>query len=145
MQPPVQGMEPKLLFVYGTLRHDIGHANFAGEGQVVGLGHAYGTMYTTGHFPCVVPSDDTVFTGQLLSFEHMPDGQWIDTLRRLDQYEGAPYLFHRVVAPVFLEEENMVVQAQMYMFTDVERATKLLTPVPSGDWKEAMRSWTPTM
>lgn len=141
MQPITGNIEPKLLFVYGTLRHDIGSAMQASEGQVVGIGYAQGAMYTTGHFPCVIPSEDTVFTGQLLSFEHMPDGQWIDTLRRLDNYEAVPYLFHRVLVDVMLEDSEEPIKAQTYMFTDVKRVLQTLHPVPSGDWKDEMRSW----
>lgn len=131
-------LDPKRLFVYGTLRHDIGSSTAAIEGQVVGLGTTPGALFTTGHFPAAIPDSIHRVVGQVLSFEHMDDGQWLDQLRRLDAYEAAPDLFNRRTVDVTLMDGSTV-EAQAYFFTDTQRLTRSCDPISSGDWAEEIK------
>ena len=97
------------LFVYGTLKRGrrahglLGGQEFLGEARTV-PGYR---LYDSGSFPCLKadPGGTGRFQGELWRVDVM-------TLRRLDEFEGAPHLFRR--GPIVLEGIASPVEAYYY-------------------------------
>src|SRR5258707_7403100 len=98
------------LFVYGTLRSEVGHSahkyisscfSFAGVAVVKGK------LYDLGEYPGAVPSNEDVFvTGEL--YEISDEAVFSRAIAQLDEYEGLDEensktaLFRREVVTVFI-------------------------------------------
>jgi gamma-glutamylcyclotransferase (GGCT)/AIG2-like uncharacterized protein YtfP len=98
------------LFVYGTLRRDIGNSMFhllARHARLVGYGRIRGRLWDLGDYPGVVLStdDDRWVRGEVYAIDNEND-----VLARLDEYEGCgpqdprPHEFERVMCEVRLDD-----------------------------------------
>ncbi|MCC6907674.1 MAG: gamma-glutamylcyclotransferase [Phycisphaerales bacterium] len=137
--------EPRLLFVYGTLRRGGGqpaaqrlhrHATFAGEAVISGR------LYDEGRYPAAVPESAVgeSIHGELFEL-HEPDHCW----PWLDAYEGyrpadaAGSLFIRRLAQT--RQATGVRQAWVYWYN---RSTEGLARIPTGTYvtPQALRALT---
>lgn len=127
----------KNLFVYGTLRSDIGHAHqrTVGNGTNLGFGTIPGKMYSAGAYPCVVPATDgSVVKGEIISFSDMSDEQWKQALSALDGYECVPTLYTREEITVRCEDGSLT-RAWVYIYA---RNPNDMSLIPSGDWSDGV-------
>lgn len=124
----------KRIFVYGTLRTDIGHGDRYHPDDVTPA-KIPGKMLHLGHFPGVVPVDadkEASVRGQILHFESLSDEEWMKLVGRMDAYEGTPHLFRR--DKVWAEaEDGDSIQAQVYYYNNNRDRKRT---VDSGDWSE---------
>jgi gamma-glutamylcyclotransferase (GGCT)/AIG2-like uncharacterized protein YtfP len=124
-----------LLFVYGTLRSDSGHAMHAELARVadlVGKAVFRGRLYRVRHYPGAVGSDDPAdrVHGEVYRL-HGP----ARAIPALDEYEGyepgfASSGFERVQADVALASRDTV-RAWIYVY---RKPTRGLTRIVSGDF-----------
>ena len=147
-QPIVAGasviMRNRYLFVYGTLREDVGHEMYhvlASHAVFVGAATVRGELYSLGEYPGLVPSQDTtdLIKGELYeigtdALEH--------TLSVLDDYEGLgpgdplPHEYRRELVPVTLDDGRHL-DAWAYV---VNRSLEGLGRIRSGDFAEWRKS-----
>ncbi len=131
---------PQSLFVYGTLRTDLGPPSMRGDlpaDNSIGYAYlSYAKMYSVGSaYPAVVPSDnhEDVVHGQILSYEDYSEGDWKHILSGLDSYEGVPSLYTRELVNVTLSnDEATTADVWTYVYA---RGVDPLTPIENGDWK----------
>jgi gamma-glutamylcyclotransferase (GGCT)/AIG2-like uncharacterized protein YtfP len=131
------------LFVYGTLREDVGHemyhvlarnASFLGEATVVG------TLYDLGQYPGLVPDDGTkeTVTGELYRIQ---EAILDHTFEILDDYEGVgpndpmPHEYKREIIPVSLNDGRRL-DAWAYV---LNLSPEGLRKISSGDYREFRR------
>jgi gamma-glutamylcyclotransferase (GGCT)/AIG2-like uncharacterized protein YtfP len=123
------------LFVYGTLRGDLGHhaaALLARRAYAVGPGRLRGRLYDLGEYPAAVPSPDPAHRVRGLVYR-MEVGLSEVLLADLDRYEGAAY--RRELARVVLDDGQSVL-AWVYFYA---RTPPPGSTIPSGDYGEARR------
>lgn len=124
------------LFVYGTLRSDVGHKAhgfIARYFSLMGKAKVRGKLYDCIEFPAGLPDDGEHFiTGEL--YEIKDAAEFSEALRVLDEYEGSyddpnePTLFRRAQVNVLYNDEN--VQALIYWYN---RPVTGLKWISSGD------------
>lgn len=112
--------EQTYLFVYGSLRRDVGHplhAVLAEHVAFVGCGTFQGKLYDLGPYPGAVPSEDEadIVVGEVYAL-HDPER----VLAVLDRYEGCandppPTEFRREKAMITLEK-GVRVAAWIYLY-----------------------------
>ena len=132
--------EQTYLFVYGTLRRDVGHplhAVLAEHATFVGCGTFQGKLYDLGAYPGAVPSENAtdVVAGEVYAL-HDPER----VLAILDRYEGCadeppPTEFRREKARITLQD-GMRIEAWIYLYN---WPTAGLPRIPSGDYVQHMR------
>ena len=152
---------PKKMFVYGTLRRDLGYRAKDGySGTAEGLCRMPGVMISLGGFPGVVPwrsSDEREMgrwggkgmqisesiIGQLISYEHTSDEEWDEVLGKTDAYEGTAsgmYTRQRVaVTPVEPPTDSpSPVETWVYIYnaTHIHPRNIPSLIIPSGDWAD---------
>ena len=119
------------LFVYGTLRKDIGNSRFhvlareAREVTFVGHGRIQGRLFDLGAYPGLVLSDDsgTRVRGEVYALSNPRE-----TLSRLDDYEGSE--FERVERSVVLDS-GASDKAWVYAYAGPTAGKR---EIPSGDY-----------
>jgi len=130
--------QPQRLFVYGTLRRDMGYLEPDPFGAKATMGYLWdaGMFNVNGRFPCVVfkAGSKTDVCGQLLDYSHLTEAEWKQVLRGIDTYEGVPQLYTRDIGNITLDD-GTVTTAHVYYFTNHD-ATRSMTPIPSGDWSD---------
>lgn len=114
-------MDPKLLFVYGTLKPSLSSAftRLTGQ-QLLGAGRATlpnHMLYDLGSFPGVVPNLGTDVVGEAIDLEGYTQAQLDTILRSLDRYEGCPTLYRREQATINLFDKTQAA-AWVYIFND---------------------------
>ena len=123
------------LFVYGTLMSGgENHRLLARRAELIGPGRMRGRLFLVDYFPGLVDSDDPaeIVVGEVWRLVE-PD------LRDLDDFEGCaevPPLFVRASRTVTVDGAGTL-SAWVYLFA---RSTAGLLPIPSGDWRVALRS-----
>lgn len=137
-------MKNRYLFVYGTLREDVGHEMYdvlARYAVFVSAATVRGELYSLGEYPGLVPRQDAtdVIKGELYeidtdALEH--------ALATLDDYEGLgpedplPHEYRRELVPVALDDGRQV-DAWAYV---VNRSLEGLGRIRSGDFSEWRKS-----
>jgi gamma-glutamylcyclotransferase (GGCT)/AIG2-like uncharacterized protein YtfP len=137
-------MSSSYLFVYGTLRSDVGHVIHSALTKiatVVGPATVRGDLFVVGEFSVLVPRTDgpSSVVGEV--YEFMPD-KLESGLRILDSYEGItdantathPFRRDRVVAEL---TDGRKFDAWAYI---LNRPTEGLERIASGDFLEWRRS-----
>ena len=130
--------DPRLLFVYGTLRRGsptLMAELLAGEATYVGEATVSGVLYDTGAFPACVPAGIPTqrVHGDVYALR---DDSAATLLAQLDQYEGySPderfgSLFVREYARVRFDDGSEEL-AWIYRFNHSLEQARL---IPSGDW-----------
>jgi gamma-glutamylcyclotransferase (GGCT)/AIG2-like uncharacterized protein YtfP len=128
------------LFVYGTLRSDLGapaaRRLLAGRTRCLGAAHVAGRLHDCGAYPAVVPSPDPAHhvAGELHA---LAPADADALLAALDAYEGcAPYarpaLFRRARTTATLADGGAV-EAWIYLYA---RPAHALPCIASGDYAE---------
>lgn len=126
--------EPRLLFVYGTLRRGAGHPMhdlLSRHAAFVSPASTAGRLYDTGRYPAAVPAEDESdrIHGEVYELDH-PDEVW----PWLDEYEGcfpadaADSLFLRRVVIVHISG-GRTLHAWMYWYN---RPTEGLARIVGG-------------
>ena len=124
------------LFVYGTLRKDVGHAMhkvLTGGAEPDGEGAYRGRLFDLGRYPAVVPDESGRWrvTGEIYRM-HTPE----TLLSALDEYEGCaphdpePHQYRRALQPVQRENGRMV-EAWIYLYN---RPLNGVRQIESGDF-----------
>lgn len=124
------------LFVYGTLRRDLGHAMhrvLAQHSRYAGTARYAGRMYDVGAYPAVVPDPESApaVQGELYRLQRPAV-----LLPLLDRYEGCTEgddpaaEYRREVQPV-VRHDGTTVQAWVYLYNQPVRT---LRPIGSGDY-----------
>ena len=96
------------IFVYGTLMQGeqanafLSHARFMGEYCLKDY-----ALYDLGWFPGIQPQTGSIVHGEVYQVD-------IDTLFRLDEYEGEGRLYHRIVVRVENQSEKLYAHAYVY-------------------------------
>ncbi len=133
----------ELLFVYGTLRRDVGapaYALFAEHARYLDEGYVSGRMYDLGEYPGVVLSNqpgDRVF-GEIYTL-----GTPEPTLALLDRYEGVagtrgdqPPQYERLEVPVSSQSHGPATAwIYVYLLAIDDHAR-----IPTGDYLHFLRS-----
>ncbi|RMF61541.1 MAG: gamma-glutamylcyclotransferase [Calditrichaeota bacterium] len=122
------------LFVYGTLRRDLGHPlhSFLKEhGRFIGLGTVQGKLVDLGSYPGLVRSDNPAdrVLGEVFVLSLEPER----VLRRLDEYEGCgdeEPLYRREKMTVSLDHGGQE-QAWVYVFNGAATGRP---EIASGDY-----------
>ncbi len=130
--------DPRLLFVYGTLRRGSGALmadRLAAEATWVGEATVSGVLYDTGRYPACVRTEDAAQRVKGEVYALHPESSRL-LLAQLDQYEGfasdARYesLFVREAVTVRFDDGSEQ-RAWIYLYNEsLERASL----VASGDW-----------
>ena len=125
---------PQSMFVYGTLRRDMGYPLLTPHEPIpIGVGSTPGKMFSLGGYPGAIPSDESVIQGQLLSYEHLNEKEWNEVLKVVDYYEGSSY--EREIVEVSLSD-GTITEAWMYFNIHDDSLPRRCPHIPSGDWKE---------
>jgi gamma-glutamylcyclotransferase (GGCT)/AIG2-like uncharacterized protein YtfP len=128
--------EPKLLFVYGTLRRDSSHELYhllARHGHFVGDGRVRGRLFDLGSYPGMTLEIDN---GYVLGELYEITSSWQDVIDRLDKYEGcsaddpAPHEYRRELVQALLPTGERVT-AWAYV---LNRDPRGLPVIESGDY-----------
>lgn len=128
-------VEPKFLFVYGTLMRKYSKGALDGL-EYIGEGAVKGTLYDFGPFPGYKGGGDGTVYGEL---HKLPDDP--TRLQRLDRYEGvnltdpSKSLYNRHAVEVTLDS-GVVVQAWIYEFN---MPVGKLKAVEGGSWSPRER------
>ena len=137
-------MSSAYLFVYGTLRSDVGHVIHSALTKVatlVGPATSPGELYAVGEFSVLVPDANSPHRAIGEVYEFLP-GKLESGLRILDSYEGiteqnaSTHDFRREVVTADLKD-GRTLDAWGYV---LNRPTDGLTRIPSGDFLEWRRS-----
>lgn len=120
------------VFVYGTLLSGLRNHHCLTGARFLGTGSAYGVeLFDVGPFPAVVKSPRKAVRGELYQVSD-------NTLARLDILEGVPHLYTRQVVECDLDYDNDAeIEAFIYIWAGDK---KRLTPIKSGDYREAVCS-----
>ena len=135
------------LFVYGTLREDVGHDMFrivAANASRFGNATVCGSLYSLGDYPALVPNADAshVVKGELY---RLHDATVQRTLDVLDEYEGLgpeerePHAYRRELVSATLRDGRRY-NAWAYV---LNRSIEGLRRIESGDfaeWRQSGRS-----
>ncbi len=127
------------LFVYGSLRSDIGNSMFhlmAEHAQLVGHARIHGRLYDLGDYPGVVLSagEDRWVVGQVYALDTESD-----VLARLDEYERCgpqdpqPHDFARIACEI-TSDDGKATRAWVYEFKGQLEGKR---EIASGDYFEA--------
>jgi gamma-glutamylcyclotransferase (GGCT)/AIG2-like uncharacterized protein YtfP len=128
------------LFVYGTLREDMGHEMYhllARDASFVGEATVAGTLYDLGRYPGLIPNGDAEGTvkGEVYRIH---DGVLDHTLETLDEYEGIgpedpmPHEYRREIVSTSLDDGRRL-EAWAYI---LNRPPKGLREIHSGDYRQ---------
>lgn len=128
------------LFVYGTLRENVGHEMYhvlATHAVLVGTATVCGELYSLGEYPGLVPRQDTtdVIKGELYQ---IGINALMHTLSVLDEYEGLgpedllPHEYRRELVSVTLASGRQL-EAWAYV---LNRSPEGLERIRSGDFAE---------
>ena len=124
------------LFVYGTLMSGgENHPLLARKAELIGPGRVRGRLFMVDYYPGLVDSGDPSETVVGEVWRLLAP----DTLRELDAFEGCaevPPLFIRASRTVTVDDGGTLA-AWVYVYA---RSTAGLRPIPSGDWRIALRS-----
>lgn len=128
--------EPRLLFVYGTLRRDPAHELYhllARHGHFVDDARVQGRLFDLGSYPgMTLESDNGYVTGELYELT----SNWQDVIARLDEYEGCaaddpqPHEYRRELVEALLPTGGQVI-AWAYI---LNRDPRGLPIIESGDY-----------
>lgn len=130
--------DPDVIFVYGTLRQDVGHpmgSLLREHARSLGPATALGTLFDAGPYPAARPPDDEASVIHGEAYEIL-DGHADELLVALDEYEGCPRpgegpaLFVRETCDVLLERGGLRAAWIWYY----ARSTVGLPRVAEGDW-----------
>ncbi len=129
------------LFVYGTLRPELGHVlgrRLGETGWRLGLGRVFGRLYDVGEFPVASPDASQRFRVMGEVFEVWESsGFW----RLLDEYEDfrpdnvGNSIFRRVEVEVEMESSRRLL-AQIYWY---RLSVAGLSAIPGGDYCDYLR------
>ena len=135
---PAQSIEPRLLFVYGTLRRgsaSLMAERLAGQATFVGEGTVSGRLFDTGSYPACVPTTNPAERVYGEVFALRADTK-DELLAVLDQYEG--------YAPDARYSSLFVREATIVRFVDGSEEVAWIyhyneglddaTPITTGDW-----------
>ena len=127
------------IFVYGTLRSDVGSKNELGVNigkdmrkacTFVGKATIEGELFDAGDFPCLIQGNSTnVVHGEL--YEIYDKG----IIQQLDWFESNGNLYNRVVYPVICEGVEYKAWVYFYM-----RDITDMVEVESGDYLEHLNN-----
>jgi gamma-glutamylcyclotransferase (GGCT)/AIG2-like uncharacterized protein YtfP len=137
--------EPRLLFVYGTLRRDVARHPFqilSRNARFRGNARVRGRLYSLGQYPGLAPDQgDGYVSGELYEIE----SNWGDVIATLDAYEGCsendeqPHEYRREIVRAELSN-GYPVQAWAYV---MNRSPEGLPTIESGDfisWQSSGRA-----
>jgi len=131
------------LFVYGTLRKDVGNAMsqvLVRHTRFVGDATFQGKLFDLGNYPGAIPSDNAqdLVHGEAYALEPLIQNQ---VLARLDEYEGCSVRsetlseFRREHVMITLDNGRSVF-SWIYLYN----STKTGTPIPSGDYSRYLKA-----
>lgn len=133
-----RSLEPRLLFVYGTLRRgspSLMAQRLAGEATFVGEATVGGRLYDTGDYPACIPSPDSQERVHGEVFALPPDGTPV-LLALLDQYEG--FAADARFNSLFVRERTLVRFAddseEVAWIYHYNEALDDAIPITTGDW-----------
>jgi|SRR5581483_3219072 len=129
--------ESEYLFVYGTLRKDVGHAMAqipARHARFVGEATFHGQLFDLGNYPGAIPSEnaqDLVY-GEVYALEPLMRNR---VLAILDEYEGCSC--RSEVLSEFRRENVMITLndgRRVFSWIYLYNLTETRTPILSGDY-----------
>ena len=113
------------IIVYGTLMTGERNHRFCRNAVSIRPCTIQGTLYDTGWgFPAFVPGDTGTVKAELIE---LPIADW----PAMDQLEGYPRLYDRLLIPATLAEGGTV-EAWVYVMNNIPPQAKVIA---SGDWK----------
>jgi gamma-glutamylcyclotransferase (GGCT)/AIG2-like uncharacterized protein YtfP len=128
--------EPRLLFVYGTLRRDPAHELYhllARHGHFMGDARVRGRLFDLGSYPgMTLDHDNGYVSGELYEIT----SNWQDVITQLDEYEGCsaddpePHEYRRELIEA-LRPAGRPVTAWAYV---LNRDSRGLPVIESGDY-----------
>jgi len=132
------GKEGDLLFVYGTLRNNVGHRMhqiLARSAACIGEGRVRGELYDLGAYPGLVLKEDCCgfVSGELYAID---PANARSTWEAIDEYEGCaptnpePHEYARTEVRVYLPDGGAAT-AYAYVLQRVRRGAVL---IPGGDY-----------
>jgi gamma-glutamylcyclotransferase (GGCT)/AIG2-like uncharacterized protein YtfP len=131
-------VEPRLLFVYGTLRRgsrSLMAERLAGEATFVGEGTVSGRLFDTGAYPACIPTADPSerVHGEVFALRAETRD---DLLAVLDQYEG--YAADARYSSLFVRERTVVRFAdgseEVAWIYHYNEGLDDAIPITTGDW-----------
>lgn len=135
----METQQSDFIFVYGTLRSDIGSKNKLGvqigeemrrECDFLGSATVQGEMFDVGDFPALVQGQESqTIQGELYKIRNR------QILVNLDWFEGEGSLYRRVVVSVMFE--NKEYKAYTYFFM---KSVADMQKVESGDYLEYLQN-----
>lgn len=134
--------EPRILFVYGTLRRDPAHELFhllARHGHFLGDARVRGRLFDLGSYPGMTLDDDN---GYVLGELYEITSNWVHVMTRLDEYEGCtandpePHEYRRELVEA-LQPTGTAINAWAYV---LNRDPIGLPVIESGDYVSWRRS-----
>ena len=134
--------ESEYLFVYGTLRKDVGKAMsqvLARHARFVGHATFQGKLFDLGTYPGTIPSDNSqdLVYGEVYALEPLTRNQ---VLAMLDEYEGCSVSsetlseFRREHLMITLDNGRSVF-SWIYLYNLTETGT----PIPSGNYSRYLK------
>ncbi len=116
------------LFVYGSLlAGEAFHHRLMGRTKFLGKAEtARGfTLLDLGNYPGMIVAGNGTVDGELYEVDET-------TLRAIDQLEGHPHFYRRVVIP-------LAGGVEAYAYILPKRAAERFAIIPEGDWRAALR------